>query len=101
MLRDVLDGEGYSVVVCRSLLEVHQAAVRGAGLAIVDSWGPGCLTLSPPEREQSVGAESAIRSPDDFDASLTFNHLGVWQWAPVTARGGTGVCACSLALAAS
>jgi DNA-binding response OmpR family regulator len=52
LLCEVLEGEGFAVVACTSLLEVHQAAVRGAALAIVDTWGPGHSVLCEPEREQ-------------------------------------------------
>src|SRR5918912_1331827 len=54
LLREVLEGEGHLVTVCHSLLEVHQAAISGATLAIADTWGPGQLTLGPAERQQIV-----------------------------------------------
>ncbi len=54
LLRDVLEVEGCSVVVCSSLMELHQAAVRGAVLAIVDGWGSGHLTLGDIERQQII-----------------------------------------------
>jgi hypothetical protein len=46
--------KGHLVIACRSLLEVHQAALRGATLAIADTWGPGQVTLGPAERQQIV-----------------------------------------------
>jgi DNA-binding NtrC family response regulator len=54
LLRDVLEAEGCTVVVCSSVMEVHQAAVRGAMLAIVDGWGPGHLALGDLERQQII-----------------------------------------------
>jgi DNA-binding response OmpR family regulator len=52
LLQDAFESEGFAVVVCRSVVELHQAAVRGASLAIVDSWGTDHVTLGEPERQQ-------------------------------------------------
>jgi DNA-binding NtrC family response regulator len=52
LLRDVLEGDQQVVVVCASPWELHQAALRGATLAITDTWGPSHLTLEHEEREQ-------------------------------------------------
>jgi DNA-binding response OmpR family regulator len=52
LLREVLESEGHLVIMCQSLLEVHQAAIRGASLVIADTWGPGQATLGAAERQQ-------------------------------------------------
>jgi DNA-binding response OmpR family regulator len=52
LLRDLLQGEGFRVVSCSSLLELHQAAVGEANLVLTDTWGPSHLTLTACERQQ-------------------------------------------------
>jgi DNA-binding NtrC family response regulator len=54
LLRDVLEVAGCTVVLCSSLMELHQAATCGAVLAIVDSWGSGQVSLGELERQQVI-----------------------------------------------
>jgi DNA-binding response OmpR family regulator len=86
LLQEILEGEEYSVVVCRSLLEVHQAAVRGASLAIVDSWGPGHLSLEQPERDQIVAlarlVPTVLVSGRSWAARVSAAELGLIALVP-------------------
>jgi DNA-binding response OmpR family regulator len=86
LLRDVLEVEGCSVVVCSSLMELHQAAVRGAVLAIVDGWGSGHLTLGDIERQQIIDlarlVPTVLMSGRTWAAKVTAGELGLVALLP-------------------
>jgi DNA-binding NtrC family response regulator len=86
LLRDVLEGEGRSVVLCRSLVELHQAAVRGAALAIVDGWGAGHLNLDALERQQIMDLSrlvpTVLMSGRTWAANITAGELGLIALLP-------------------
>ena len=86
LLRDVLEVEGCSVVVCSSLMELHQAAVRGAVLAIVDGWGSGHLTLGYIERQQIIDlarlVPTVLMSGRTWAAKVTVGELGLVALLP-------------------
>jgi len=86
LLRDVLELEGCSVVVCSSLMELHQAAVRGAMLAIVDGWGSGHLTLGDIERQQIINlarlVPTVLMSGRTWAAKVTAGELGLVALLP-------------------
>ena len=86
LLRDVLELEGCSVVVCSSLMELHQAAVRGAMLAIVDGWGSGHLTLGDIERQQIIDlarlVPTVLMSGRTWAAKVTAAELGLVALLP-------------------
>ena len=86
LLRDVLEVEGCSVVVCSSLMELHQAAVRGAMLAIVDGWGSGHLTLGDIERQQIIDlarlVPTVLMSGRTWAAKVTAGELGLVALLP-------------------
>src|SRR5438309_10195808 len=86
LLRDVLELEGCSVVVCSSLMELHQAAVRGAMLAIVDGWGSGHLTLGYIERQQIIDlarlVPTVLMSGRTWAAKVTAGELGLVALLP-------------------
>ena len=86
LLRDVLEVEGCSVVVCSSLMELHQAAVRGAMLAIVDGWGSGHLTLGYIERQQIIDlarlVPTVLMSGRTWAAKVTAGELGLVALLP-------------------
>jgi DNA-binding NtrC family response regulator len=60
LLRDLFDGEGLTVNLCRSVMELHQTALAGARLAITDSWGTCHQCLESSEREQIRGLARLI-----------------------------------------
>jgi len=60
VLLDLVEMEGFEVLVCRSIFELHQAAIAGARVAIADSWGAGYEILGDPERDQIRALASVV-----------------------------------------
>ena len=86
LLQDVLESEGFAVIVCRSPLELHQAAIRGATLAITDSWGPGHRMLDQAEREQIMAlarlVPTVLASGRAWAAEVSAAELGLAALLP-------------------
>jgi DNA-binding NtrC family response regulator len=81
VLCELLELEGFRAVACTSVLQLHQAAVDGARLAIADTWGPSHLSLEHQEREQIQAlarlVPTILISGRDWTARMAAAELGL------------------------